>query len=95
MSDGSQETPEHRRSLVQANRNDEEKTETLDEDVSPNEVFWEDGLDPANPQNWSLWKKTINISIISAMTFITPLASSMFAPGVPDLMREFHSNRWV
>lgn len=40
----------------------------------------------------SNWKKTVNIVLISAMTFLTPLASSMFAPGVPEVMREFNSD---
>ena len=57
------------------------------------EIFWDGPTDPANPMNWSTWKKSINIAIISAMTFLTPLASSMFAPGVPEVMKQFQSNR--
>jgi multidrug resistance protein len=56
-----------------------------------NVVWWENDEDPENPQNWPGWRKYVNCSLISFLTFLTPLASSMFAPGVPQLMREFKS----
>jgi MFS family permease len=31
------------------------------------------------------------VALVSAITFLTPLASSMFAPGVPKVMETFHS----
>ncbi|OAA73402.1 Major facilitator superfamily domain, general substrate transporter [Cordyceps fumosorosea ARSEF 2679] len=55
-------------------------------------VFWDGDDDPHNPYNWPNWVKVFNCVLISALTFVTPLASSMFAPGVPNLMREFHSS---
>lgn len=55
-------------------------------------VDWDGPNDPANPQNWSAFWKASNIVVLSAMTLITPLASSMFAPGVPELMKEFDSD---
>lgn len=57
----------------------------------PNIIWWNSPDDPANPQNWSNWLKRSNIVIVSAICFVTPLASSMFAPGVPQLMEEFNS----
>lgn len=60
----------------------------------PNDVYWDGPDDTANPLNWSSAKKLLNIFILSAMTFLTPLASSMFAPSVPEVMREFHSDRY-
>ncbi|KAK5170468.1 uncharacterized protein LTR77_005056 [Saxophila tyrrhenica] len=63
--------------------------QTVDEDA--NVISWDGPDDAANPLNWSLAKKSVNIAILSAMTFLTPLASSMFAPGVPEVMREFGS----
>jgi hypothetical protein len=47
--------------------------------------------DPENPLNWKASKKWGMVSLISAITFLTPLASSIFAPGVPEVMREFNS----
>jgi hypothetical protein len=58
----------------------------------PNIVWWDGPDDPLNPMNFSTWLKALNISLVSAICFVTPLASSMFAPGVPDLMAEFKSS---
>ncbi|CAI6338875.1 unnamed protein product [Periconia digitata] len=57
----------------------------------PNVVFWDGIDDPENPMNWSALKKWGTVSIVSLLTFLTPLASSMFAPGVPEVMKDFHS----
>ncbi|KAK1245884.1 hypothetical protein MKX07_004953 [Trichoderma sp. CBMAI-0711] len=74
--------PEKQAALVQ-NASDSSDDENL--------VWWDGDDDPENPYNWPSWKKVLNSALISALSFITPLASSMFAPGVPDLMQEFHS----
>ncbi|KAJ4424524.1 hypothetical protein N0V82_000848 [Gnomoniopsis sp. IMI 355080] len=58
----------------------------------PNIVDWDGPDDPENPVNFSARFKVLNVGIVSALTFITPLASSMFAPGVPELMAEFNSS---
>lgn len=72
---------------------DVEKTEAVEgaPEVDPNRVDWDGPNDPANPLYFSGAVKVTNVGIISAITFITPLASSMFAPVVPDIMEEFHS----
>lgn len=57
-----------------------------------NVVWWDGPTDPANPYNWPVWRVTLNCGLISALTLVTPLASSMLAPGVPEIMREFRSN---
>ncbi|KAH7166299.1 major facilitator superfamily domain-containing protein [Dactylonectria macrodidyma] len=54
-------------------------------------VWWDSDSDPENPYNWARWRKVLNCVLVSALTFVTPLASSMFAPGVPELMIEFES----
>lgn len=55
-------------------------------------VWWDGDDDPENPYNWPMWKKYVNCGLISFLTFLTPLASAIFAPGVPQLMRDFGSN---
>ena len=55
----------------------------------PNVVDWDGPDDPANPQNWPAKKKWSIIAALGAVTFITPLASSFFAPGVPQVMSAF------
>ncbi|KAI1378863.1 putative MFS multidrug transporter [Hypoxylon crocopeplum] len=42
--------------------------------------------------NWPTWLKIVNVGLISCLTFLTPLASSMFAPGVPQVMKEFSND---
>ncbi|KAH8170454.1 major facilitator superfamily protein [Sarocladium implicatum] len=68
---------------------DAEKSETVESSDDENIVWWESEDDPQNPYNWASWRKVLNCVLVSALCFVTPLASSMFAPGVPDLLREF------
>ncbi|KAE9574152.1 Efflux pump rdc3 [Colletotrichum fructicola] len=56
----------------------------------PNIVDWDGPDDPQNPQNWPASQKWMNIAVISILTLVTPLGSSMFAPGIPKIMVEFH-----
>ncbi|KAH8727156.1 major facilitator superfamily domain-containing protein [Phaeosphaeriaceae sp. PMI808] len=58
---------------------------------NPNIVDFDGPNDPENPLNWGIVKKWGTVTLVSFITFLTPLASSMFAPGVPDIMREFKS----
>ncbi|KAI0105033.1 major facilitator superfamily domain-containing protein [Nemania sp. FL0031] len=51
-----------------------------------------DPVDPEHPYNWPPWRTRLNLTLISCMTFLTPLASSIFAPGIPQLTKEFHSS---
>ena len=63
------------------------KTPTKD----PNLVDWDGPDDPAKPLNWPARKKWTNMMIIAVLTMLTPFGSSMFAPGVPDMMKDFKS----
>ncbi|KAI0403422.1 fluconazole resistance protein 1 [Xylaria palmicola] len=70
-----------------------EKELTLDGREVSNEVIvgWDGPDDPANPLNWSSSRKTFIIVLISAVTFNISLVPTIFAPGVPLLLKEFHS----
>ena len=57
----------------------------------PDVVDWEGPDDPARPLNWPAFKKWKNIFVVSTLTLMTPFASSMFAPAVPDVMKDFNS----
>jgi hypothetical protein len=61
------------------------------EEDDSNMVWWDGPDDPLNPTNFKPWIKLLNICLVSALCFVTPLGSSMFAPGVPELMKEFKS----
>ena len=41
--------------------------------------------DDSNPRAWSRWKKSSNIAVVAAMAILSPLASSMFAPGIDKI----------
>lgn len=58
----------------------------------PNIVFWDGPDDPENPMNWPSKLKIINVTLVSTWTFLTPLASSMVAPGILNILRDFHSD---
>ncbi|KAF8966604.1 multidrug resistance protein 4 [Flammula alnicola] len=58
----------------------EESLENLEDD-------WED--DPDNARNWPLRKKWTAVCIVSAYTFLSPLASSMMAPGIPEVAMKY------
>ncbi|KXN92560.1 hypothetical protein AN958_06857 [Leucoagaricus sp. SymC.cos] len=58
----------------------EEATGNLEED-------WEN--DPANARNWSYGKKWTAVAVVSLYTFCTPLASSMMAPGLPEVALKY------
>ncbi|KAI1736107.1 cycloheximide resistance protein [Xylaria scruposa] len=68
-----------------------EQTSTDDDKDDPNVVWWDGDDDPENPYNWTTTRKVLNTGCVSFQTFISPLASSIFAPGVPLVLQEFHS----
>ncbi|KAG2348787.1 MFS general substrate transporter [Suillus weaverae] len=45
--------------------------------------------DPANPRNWTPAKKWITTTLVALYTFVTPLASSIMAPGLLDVAIKF------
>ncbi|OGM50047.1 MFS multidrug transporter [Aspergillus bombycis] len=58
-------------------------------EVSYSNGGWDD--DPQNPLNWSnAWKRTI-IALIAFATFNDAAASTIFTPGVPLVLEEFHT----
>lgn len=57
------------------------------EEVPDKDYDWEH--DPANPRNWSQAKKWTSTTIVALYTFVAPLASSIMAPGLPDIAIKF------
>ncbi|KAI3325568.1 MFS general substrate transporter [Xylariaceae sp. AK1471] len=66
-----------------------------DNEADPNIVSWDGDHDPENPYNWPLPRKFLNCGLVCTMAFIAPLASSIFAPGVPQVLEEFHSDSLI
>ncbi|KIJ98787.1 hypothetical protein K443DRAFT_8895 [Laccaria amethystina LaAM-08-1] len=59
----------------------------VEEAIENIEGDWEN--DPENARNWSLTKKWTAVSIVALYTFVSPLASSMMAPGLPEVAQNY------
>ncbi|EAA31306.1 MFS general substrate transporter [Neurospora crassa] len=75
---------------VSTHTGDKEKAIAEETEQDPNIVDWDGPDDPENPMNWPDKKKWLNVAVLSILTIITPLGSSMFAPGVKKILVEFH-----
>ncbi|KAF9772760.1 hypothetical protein IL306_009517 [Fusarium sp. DS 682] len=60
------------------------------QDEDPDLVTWDGLNDPSNPHNWSKRKKWLSTILVSCFTFISPVSSTMLAPALPDLAKEFN-----
>ncbi|KAK2461306.1 hypothetical protein APHAL10511_006833 [Amanita phalloides] len=72
--------------------NGSEKTDHLDDiDVKDIVIVDDDGwgTDPDNARNWPFAKKWITVFIVSLYTLVSPLASSMLAPGLPEIATKY------
>ncbi|KAJ7771073.1 major facilitator superfamily domain-containing protein, partial [Mycena maculata] len=63
----------------------EDKKEELIEQL---EDDWQD--DPENPRNWSTGKKWASAGVVSLYTFVSPLSSSIMAPGLPAIAIKYN-----
>ncbi|KAL7933792.1 major facilitator superfamily domain-containing protein [Trichoderma chlorosporum] len=66
-----------------------EKSPTVRAD-DPNLVKWNGPEDPENPKNWLHSRKWAAVFCVSCFTVISPIASSMVAPGLPQISRDLH-----
>ncbi|KAL1604582.1 hypothetical protein SLS59_003777 [Nothophoma quercina] len=60
-------------------------------DLDAGLVGWDSQDDPSNPRNWPHKSKLFILFLVSAITFLSPLASSIFAPGIPFVNAAFHN----
>jgi MFS family permease len=67
-------------------------TERSESDTSADIVKWTQPTDSENPRQWSLRKKTLILLDISLLAAVGEISSSIIAPSVPEIMREFDSN---
>jgi hypothetical protein len=71
---------------------DDEKPQPGHNGIVGDTVGWDSETDGQNPMNWPAGRKWGAVSVVAAITFLTPLGSSIFAPGVPAVMAEFGSD---
>jgi len=64
-------------------------------DLDNNIVGWESQEDPEMPLNYPDSRKWLLLGLVSSITFISPLASSMFAPAAIFMNQEFHNTSTI
>ncbi|ETS76274.1 hypothetical protein PFICI_11661 [Pestalotiopsis fici W106-1] len=57
-----------------------------------NEVTWDGPDDLNDPRNWSVAKRAYTIAVVMCVLMSTSIASSAIAPGIPQLLKDFHSD---
>lgn len=57
---------------------------------NPNLVTWDGPDDQNNPKNWTTHSKWAAVFVVSSFTFISPVSSSMVAPALTSIAREFN-----
>ncbi|KAH0544589.1 hypothetical protein FGG08_001238 [Glutinoglossum americanum] len=67
-----------------------ERSRTPSTVQDPNIVTWSGPDDPENPKNWSNKKKWGITLVVSAFTLISPVSSTMVAPALNAIAKEFH-----
>lgn len=60
-------------------------------DLDAGLVGWDSQDDPLNPRNFPHRSKLFILFLVSSITFLSPLASSIFAPGIPFVNADFHN----
>ncbi|KAJ3579442.1 hypothetical protein NPX13_g1125 [Xylaria arbuscula] len=53
-------------------------------------VDWSGPDDPENPQNWPARKSFGHVIIVAVLSMIVNIAATAVAPGIPDLVEDFH-----
>lgn len=81
---------------LKANNEPDEESPLLDrsddgEEDTRQEVKFSDD-DDENPRAWSKRKKLINVAIIALMSILSPLASSMFTPGIAQVAEDLNTD---
>lgn len=58
-----------------------------DERADDREIIKFSEDDPDNPRNWPKMRKYVNTAVVALMSILSPLASSMFTPGIEDIAK--------
>ncbi|KAL8772971.1 MAG: hypothetical protein Q9209_001991 [Squamulea sp. 1 TL-2023] len=67
-----------------------EKRQSSKSVKDPNLVTWNGPDDPENPKNWSTKQRWAATIVVSSFTFISPVSSSMVAPAIPAIAKDFN-----
>jgi predicted MFS family arabinose efflux permease len=81
--DTDEETP-----LLRPHRDEDATAPDIEE---TRQIQFSDG-DDGNPRAWNEKKKMTNVAIIALMAILSPLASSMFTPGISQIAEDLNTN---
>jgi len=86
-----EDTPDRENSNSEKKKEkDAEKGKSKDEkEKDPNVVDWYSEDDPANPMNWSLFKKNCVTAQLCLLTFSIYIGSAIYSPGYESLNQDF------
>ena len=56
---------------------------------------WTGPDDPENPINWPLWQRVYHTTVPGLFAFAVTFASSVYTPGYPEVMTQFHVSSTV
>ncbi|KAF8994559.1 MFS general substrate transporter [Cyathus striatus] len=62
----------------------------LSYDSKPKIISWDGPDDPSNPRNWRNRRRWIVTSVVSLFTFISPVASSISSPALPQISKDLN-----
>ena len=72
-----------------------EKKKSTRSTRDPNLVTWKGPDDPENPKNWTKKQKWAATFVVSSFTFISPVSSSMVAPAISSISKDFNITNMV
>lgn len=64
----------------------------IEDGVDNREVIAFEEHDEGNPRDWKQSTKMVNVAVIAAMAIISPLASSMFTPGIGEIAKGLNTD---
>ncbi|KAI4095096.1 MAG: hypothetical protein LQ339_007359 [Xanthoria mediterranea] len=67
-----------------------EKKQSTKSVKDPDLVTWDGPDDPQNPKNWSTKQRWAATIVVSSFTFISPVSSSMVAPAISAIAKDFN-----
>lgn len=56
---------------------------------------WNGPDDPDNPRNWPLWQRVYHTTVPALFAFTVLFGSSVYTPGIPEVMRQFNVSSTV
>ncbi|KPI40635.1 Polyamine transporter 4 [Cyphellophora attinorum] len=67
----------------------EQPCDVIREPVTPDDLVWDDEVDPDNPRNWPQWQRIYCTAIPALQLLIITMALSSYVPATPGIQEHF------